>query len=511
MLSVNVWRHGNDQGLSARQGLRAGPLSVVFEQGELRSISLGEREVIDRIYAAVRDRNWETVPPVISGLQVDAGQDSFRVTFDVDCTLRKIHFQWKGAITGEANGTIVFSMKGVAHSTFLKNRIGFCILHPDSCAGVACVLAHPDGSEERLVFPKSISPHQPFLDLCGISHEVLPGVWAELRFDGEVFETEDQRNWTDASYKTYCTPLRLPFPAKVEKGSVVSQAVTLMLRTTSGSRLPPKPGTGRRGTAAPSFEIEPGRAAGRLPAIGLCAASHGNELSENEIALIRGLRPDHLRVELDLADPNLPRVLDRALRESASLGAGLHAAIHLSEAAKGELDGLRVLLQGVGTPPVTMWLVFRKGELSTADRWVEMARCILGPANPAAKFASGTNAYFTELNRGAPPGPAADCIAYSVNPQIHAFDDASIMETLSAQATTVDCARRIAGGRPVVVSRVTLKARFNVVATGPVPTVPPGELPPQVDSRQMSLFAAAWTLGSLASLAGAGAAVTTWY
>ena len=62
MLSVNVWRHGNDQGLPARQGLRAGPLSVVFEQGELRSIGLGDREVINRIYAAVRDRNWETAP-----------------------------------------------------------------------------------------------------------------------------------------------------------------------------------------------------------------------------------------------------------------------------------------------------------------------------------------------------------------------------------------------------------------------------------------------------------------
>ena len=374
-------------------------------------------------------------------------------------------------------------MKGVAHSTFLKNRIGFCILHPDSCAGAACVLAHPDGSEERSVFPRSISPHQPFLDLCGISHEVLPGVWAELGFDGEVFETEDQRNWTDASYKTYCTPLRLPFPAKVEKGSVVSQAVTLRLRTEAGTSLPPRSEPKRNGTAVSFFEIEPGRITGRLPAIGLCAASHGNELSENEIALIRGLRPDHLRVELDLADPNLPGVLDRALRESASFGAGLHAAIHLSEAAKGELDDLRVLLQGVGTPSVTMWLVFMKGELSTADRWVEMARRFLGPARPAAKFAAGTNAYFTELNRGAPPGPAADCIAYSVNPQIHAFDDASIMETLSAQAATVECARRIAGGRPVVVSPVTLKARFNVVATGPVPTVPPGELPPQVDPR----------------------------
>lgn len=29
-------------------------------------------------------------------------------------------------------------------------------------------------------------------------------------FEGDVFEMEDQRNWTDASYKTYCTPWGCP-------------------------------------------------------------------------------------------------------------------------------------------------------------------------------------------------------------------------------------------------------------------------------------------------------------
>ena len=52
----------------------------------------------------------------------------------------------------------------------------------------------------------------------------------------------------------------------------------------------------------------------------------------------------------------------------------------------------------------TCVLVFKKGELSTSDRWIEAARRILGPAAPSAKFATGTNAYFTELNRGARAG-----------------------------------------------------------------------------------------------------------
>ena len=44
----------------------------------------------------------------------------------------------------------------------------------------------------------------------------LPAVverWRHSLDTGDVFEMEDQRNWTDASFKTYCTPLRQPFPA----------------------------------------------------------------------------------------------------------------------------------------------------------------------------------------------------------------------------------------------------------------------------------------------------------
>jgi len=39
-----------------------------------------------------------------------------------------------------------------------------------------------------------------------------------ISFEGDVFETEDQRNWTDASFKTYCPPLRLPYPRPFEAG-----------------------------------------------------------------------------------------------------------------------------------------------------------------------------------------------------------------------------------------------------------------------------------------------------
>jgi D-apionolactonase len=124
---------------------------------------------------------------------------------------------------------------------------------------------------------------------------------------------------------------------------------------------------------------------------------------------------------------------------------------------------------------------------------------------------SGTDAYFTELNRGRPPVELLDGVCYSINPQVHAFDNASLAETLEAQGWTVESARAFTGDARLAISPVTLKPRCNPDATGPAPEVPPGALPPQVDERQMSLFGAGWTLGSLKYLAESGAGSVTYY
>ena len=89
----------------------------------------------------------------------------------------------------------------------------------------------------------------------------------------------------------------------------------------------------------------------------------------------------------------------------------------------------------------------------------------------------GTRAYFTELNRATLPLDAMDVVSYTLNPQVHAFDNASMTETLAAQPETVRSARAIVGDRPLVVGPITLRPRFNPNATGPEPKPAPGELP----------------------------------
>ena len=63
-------------------------------------------------------------------------------------------FFWKGRVTGGPDGTVVYSMDGTARSTFLRNRIGFCILHPiPECAGNPCRVEVDDGAVEPGAFP----------------------------------------------------------------------------------------------------------------------------------------------------------------------------------------------------------------------------------------------------------------------------------------------------------------------------------------------------------------------
>lgn len=86
-----------------------------------------------------------------------------------------------------------------------------------------------------------------------------------------------------------------------------------------------------------------------------------------------------------------------------------------------------------------------------------------------------------------------------------------IAETPEVAAQQVASVRRYFPGKPLVISPVTLRPRFNLNATGPEPVVPSGELPPQVDPRQLSLFGAAWTLAMIKALAESGADSVTFY
>jgi hypothetical protein len=121
----------------------------------------------------------------------------------------------------------------------------------------------------------------------------------------------------------------------------------------------------------------------------------------------------------------------------------------------------------------------------------------------------GTDVYFAELNRVGRVATDWDLVAYPVTPQVHAEDDVSLAETPAAQADTVACARTLAPGKQICVTPITLKPRYN--PDDPDARTPDGELPANVDVRQMSLLAAGWMLASISRLGRAGTTSATYF
>lgn len=513
MLPTRVLYYGKDEPLPERIPLRAGPVSLVFENGDLRTVKLGGHEVLRRVYVAIRDRNWGTVAPEFAAMELEIGADRFRIAFDVVNQEGEIDFAWHGVIAGEPDGTITYTMDGAARATFMKNRIGFCVLLPAECAGSPGVVEHVDGTREQAELPVYIRADQPvvpFAELAAVAYQAAPGVWAEVNFSGDTFEMEDQRNWTDASYKIFSTPLRIPYPVELAAGTSVVQAVAIRIRD---ERL----GAAGAGEGAEELAFGPvdGAEAVPLPPIGLGVASHGRPLGAQARELLAPLALDHLRVDLRLGDAGYSERLAAAAAEAAALGLPLHVGLFIdAEQADSQLKRFTELYEQVA-PPVACWLLYSAQEVfwggTPIEQVVEKAHAHLDGLVPGARFAAGTDGDFIFLQRNLPPLDRVDALTYAINPQVHAFDNASLTETLGTQAATVRSARRLARGLPVLVSPVTLKMRYNIYASTPAAPTPAGELPPNVDVRHMSLFGAGWTVASLKYLAEAGAASVTYY
>jgi hypothetical protein len=403
----------------------------------------------------------------------------------------------RGELVAQVNGDAVsITFDAVSHGDFLTNRTGLVVLHPPQTAGTALRVGHPDGSVTETAFPRAISAHQPVFDIAALAWED-DGLEIDVSFAGDVFEMEDQRNWSDASFKTYSRPLALPFPYPLHDGERVLQQIDVRVR---------------RSDAAATDGANEARIAlaeaGRFPRVGVAASTAPDP--EPALPPLLGLE---LLVELDLSTPNWRAALVRAARRGRPLDVRVVLPVPDPTLLKAFARAIRDL-------PLARVAVFDPVFHVSEAALVEVLRAALRQAGVSVPVAGGSRSHFTELNRERARMPRdLDALVVTVTPLFHSLSTAQLEESVAMQRLIAEQTVEYAAGRPVHIGPVALRPRFNDVATGPQPAPTRGDLTEGYgaqftgadDPRQGAPELAAWVIASAAALAVPGVETLTYF
>lgn len=504
---------------------------------ELADIRFHERPVLRSIRAVVRDRDWNTIGLVVD--RVTAAETSVML----HVRTAEDRMPLRGIVRAEVRGGSLRVLCDLeAASPVETNRTGLVALIPPAAAGARLAVGHANGSTSETALPVGISPHQPVQDIATLRwHDA--GLAIAIAFDGDVFEMEDQRNWTDASFKVYSRPLALPFPYGLHAGERVVQALTItadvsapaavrdtgITSTGPESTGPASTGlentgpesTGPANTVA-SIRLEP---CGPFPAIGL-GASTAPDPAPRAAAADDPAPVATALVELDLAWPGWPAALARAASEGPPLDARLVLPVEVGASAEDDAAAEAALAQAVDAlrshrvARVTAFQPAGPARHVSDAAAVELLRRALDAGGLDAPVVGGSRAHFTELNREQHWLPADLAgIVFGLTPLFHSRDTEQLVESLPMQRLVAAQAVDIAGGAPVHIGPITLRPHFNDVAT----TAPPRpaasdlsggygtHLTDADDPRQATGELAAWTIASAAALAVPGVASATYY
>lgn len=464
------------------QAVRCGPWSLRLSDGRLDDVRFGSARIVRGIRVVVRDEDWGTFETV--GAVVEVEDRALVVTGASAQGGARVEWTLRAAFSDDA---LSVALEARASTALLRNRLGLIVLHGTESAGAPLVARHPDGTSDRGSFPDRIAPHQPAQDLAGLAW-AADGVPVELSLEGDVFETEDQRNWTDASFKTYSTPLSRPFPVPVAAGELVRQSLRIVC-----DGLPPS----RIEAVSPALAVlRIGGAGHPLPEIRTSAASAPTELRPD-------VRPalDPL-IECDVRWAGWRRALHRAVEDAHGRPIDLRVVASTPEDVGAVLDEL-------GDAPLTRLGVFAAvGHLSTPELLAEARRAA---GARGIEVVGGVRSHFTELNRGADALAHGDApLAFSITPFMHDRSGHQLIESIAVQRAVVRDAAAIARGRRLLLGPITLGARMNAVSTSPFDPgsadidrsgYGPHAVPGSTDERQHAPELAAWVVGSLAALA----------
>ena len=218
--------YGTIEPTPAERWLSAGPLEIAITEVAVREVRYAGHRVLAGIAFLLRDEHWGTCPIRLKRFEVDQDERGFSASIGAECGDGDRVLRYSLEIVGRPTELQV-SATAVPESDIMTSRCGFVVLHPGSLSGQALQIAHSDGRISNAMFPEAIDPLPVFTRIRSLTAEVIPGLTATCVLDGDDYEMEDQRNWGDASFKTYVRPIRLPYPYRLRKGESIRQSVTL--------------------------------------------------------------------------------------------------------------------------------------------------------------------------------------------------------------------------------------------------------------------------------------------
>ena len=227
--------------------LNAGPVRIKLADGELRYLRVNGREVLRRVYFAVRDARWDTVPPKFEVTDVTRSAEEFTVKLRARCINEIADVGWSGRIEGRADGSITLRVEWEPVADSEYPRIGICVLYgAEVLAGRDFELVHADGKRVRNSFPRSISPYQFAKGFTSLQVTTRDQVGLTVAVPGAEMDMEDQRNYGDSSYKAFVEGTtrrsqRLEIAADTSSTEVLKEAPPappIVIGGPTGARLP---------------------------------------------------------------------------------------------------------------------------------------------------------------------------------------------------------------------------------------------------------------------------------
>lgn len=407
---------------------RIAPIAMcnLIKYGSLGPIHSAGREIVRRIFVTVRDRNWQEVAPTHWETKVDPDLRSVSLFARHKSDL--VDFEWRGTLElGPENRSVRFAFEGKARRDMEVCRLGLIVLHPPESMITSRVTARSDRAEGSLTIPAQISP-QPILDgVPGALTEPFSELRIErpdfgvlkLSFGGDLFELEDQRNWGDASFKSYCTPLRLGYPRAVAEGTRIAHQVDIQFE--------PAAVTAQEARTSPARSA--GTSSAEFPMLG-CEWRKDLSLTSGDT-----VQPAYRHYFIDATDASSVDHLRSLLEWSpqASIEVGVDAQderalpSHQLSLVREHIRRIkRVLVYGSGTGLPSAWAI---------DSW---RRAIQDTARSQVPVLAATRGYYVEYNRSAPLRAPTQGIAFPLTATVHTDEIGTIVENV---ATVEDMSR----------------------------------------------------------------------